>query len=164
METKKKCLYATLDVAKSASQDQIKTAYKKLALVMTFLLLNVFRNGIQTSIKKKTESRQLNSLRSLVKPIRFSAIKRESSIMISMELSMGLMMLKRLKASWMKFLRCFSAQEVNQTLLKISTTLSKSWKVIMTRNHERCLENLEEATDLKGVELVYKQESSNPNK
>ena len=36
METKKKCLYATLDVSKSASQDQIKTAYKKLALVITF--------------------------------------------------------------------------------------------------------------------------------
>jgi len=39
METKKKCLYATLDVAKSASQDQIKTAYKKLALVITFSYL-----------------------------------------------------------------------------------------------------------------------------
>lgn len=36
METKKKCLYAILDVAKSASQDQIKTAYKKLALVIAF--------------------------------------------------------------------------------------------------------------------------------
>ena len=126
METKKKCLYATLDVAKSASQDQIKTAYKKLALVITFSYLHMFRNGIQTSTKKKTEKKQLSSLKSSVKPILSSAMKRESSIMISMGLSMGLMTLKRLKALWMKYLLCFSAQEVNLTLSKTSMTLSKS--------------------------------------
>jgi curved DNA-binding protein CbpA len=33
MEKKKKCLYEILLIDKTATQDQIKTAYKKLALV-----------------------------------------------------------------------------------------------------------------------------------
>jgi len=86
----------------------------------------MFRNGIQTSTKKKTEKKQLSSLKSSVKPILSSAMKRESSIMISMGLSMGLMTLKRLKALWMKYLLCFSAQEINLNLSKTSMTLSKS--------------------------------------
>lgn len=34
----------------------------------------------------------------------------------------------------------------------------------MTKNHGRCLENLAEATDLKEVELVYRQGSNKPNR
>jgi len=53
MEKTKKSLYAILEVDKQASQDQIKTAYKKLALVSS-TISDLNRNGIPTNTKKKT--------------------------------------------------------------------------------------------------------------
>ena len=53
MEKTKKSLYAILEVDKQASQDQIKTAYKKLALVSS-TISDLSRNGIPTNTKKKT--------------------------------------------------------------------------------------------------------------
>ena len=53
MEKTKKSLYAILEVDKQASQDQIKTAYKKLALVSS-TISDLCRNGIPTNTKKKT--------------------------------------------------------------------------------------------------------------
>lgn len=52
MEKTKKSLYAILEVDKQASQDQIKTAYKKLALVSS-TIYDLSRNGIPTNTKKK---------------------------------------------------------------------------------------------------------------
>ena len=84
VESKKKDFYGELEIQKTATQAEIKTAYKKLALVSEWLNNSKFRNGIQISNRKDNEMLRQRSSKQLVKLIQCCQMKNVAPILTNM--------------------------------------------------------------------------------